>query len=160
VRVSDVAITFVPAQHFARRGLADGNARLWGGFVVEGGGVAVYHAGDTAAFPGFAEIGRRFPRLDAALMPIGAYDPPWFMQRAHLSPEQALQAFRELGAGAFLAMHWGTFKLSDEPLDEPPARLEAERARLGLPPERVRVLAVGETVEIVPGEAPRASAPR
>jgi len=152
-QVGQVRVTFVPAQHWSRRGPFDANRTLWGGFVIEGRRAAVYHSGDTAWFEGFAEIGRRFPGLDAALLPIGAYDPAWFMGTQHLDPEQALRAFGALGARTFLAMHWGTFKLTDEPLDEPPARLELERARLGLPPERVRVLAVGQTVE-VGGAAP------
>jgi L-ascorbate metabolism protein UlaG (beta-lactamase superfamily) len=157
-RVGPVTITFVPAQHWSRRGLADANRTLWGGFVVEGSTATLYHSGDTAAFAGFAEIGTRFP-IDAALLPIGAYDPAWFMEKQHLNPEQALQAFLDLRARTFVAMHWGTFKLTDEPLDEPPRRLEAERARLGVPAERVRVLAVGETLEVsrasVPAPAPR-----
>ena len=146
-QVGPVRITFVPAQHFAQRGLFDRNERLWGGFVIEGSSATVYHAGDTAYFPGFKQIGERF-RIDAALLPIGAYDPRWFMLAVHLSPEQALQAFEDLKAGTFLAMHWGTFKLSDEPLDEPPRLLEAERFRRGLPAERVRVLPVGGSVEL------------
>jgi L-ascorbate metabolism protein UlaG (beta-lactamase superfamily) len=145
-RVGEVRITFVPAQHWSRRGPFDGNATLWGGFVIRGRSATIYHSGDTAWFDGFTEIGRRFPGIDAALLPIGAYDPAWFMERQHLNPEQALAAFGALGAGTFFAMHWGTFKLTDEPLDEPPRRLEAERRRLRLPVERVRVLAVGETV--------------
>jgi L-ascorbate metabolism protein UlaG (beta-lactamase superfamily) len=149
-RVGEVRVTFVPAHHWSRRGLFDANRTLWGGFVIQGRSATVYHAGDTAWFDGFAEIGRRFPGLDAALLPIGAYDPAWFMEQQHLSPEQALAALGALGARRLLAMHWGTFKLSDEPLDEPPARLEAERRRLGLPPGRVRVLAVGETEEVGP----------
>ena len=80
-------------------------------------------------------------------MPAGAYDPSWFMLRQHMNPEQAVQAFEDLGARLLVPMHWGTFKLADEPLDEPPRRLEAERARRGIPQERVRVLAVGETLE-------------
>ena len=162
-RVGDVTVTFVPAQHWSRRGPFDGNETLWGGFVIQGRGATVYHSGDTAWFEGFAEIGRRFPGIDAALLPIGAYDPAWFMEAQHLNPEQALAAFQALGARTFLAMHWGTFKLTDEPLDEPPLRLEAERQRLGLPAERVRVLAVGEMVA-APGAhsggvAPAISAP-
>ena len=143
-RVGGVEITFVPAQHWSRRGLGDTNRTLWGGFVIRGSTATIYHSGDTAWFDGFAEIGRRF-RIDAALLPIGAYDPAWFMAPQHLNPEEALRAFEALGAARFFAMHWGTFKLADEPLDEPPVRLEAERLRRGLPPERVRVLAVGET---------------
>jgi len=147
-RVGDVRITFVPAQHWSRRGPFDANETLWGGFVIQGRSATIYHSGDSAWFEGFAEIGRRFPAIDAALLPIGAYDPAWFMEKQHMNPEQALRAFSDLGALTFLAMHWGTFKLTDEPLDEPPARLEAERVRLGLPPERVRVLAVGEVVQV------------
>jgi L-ascorbate metabolism protein UlaG (beta-lactamase superfamily) len=153
VRVGDVTITFVPAQHWSRRGLADTNRTLWGGFVIDGPSGRVYHAGDTGWFDGFAEIGRRFPGLDAALLPIGAYDPEWFMLPAHLNPEQAVDAFEALGAARMLAMHWGTFKLTDEPLDEPPRRLAAARDRRGLAPERVRAIAIGETVEL-PARAP------
>jgi L-ascorbate metabolism protein UlaG (beta-lactamase superfamily) len=144
-RVKGVRVTFVPAQHWSRRGLFDGNETLWGGFVVEGSTATIFHAGDTAWFEGFAEIGRRFPAIDAALLPVGAYDPAWFMEKQHMNPEQALAAFQALGARTFFAMHWGTFKLTDEPLDEPPRRVEAERIRLGLESARVRVLAIGET---------------
>jgi L-ascorbate metabolism protein UlaG (beta-lactamase superfamily) len=147
-RVGPVKITFVPSQHWSRRGLFDTNRTLWGGFVIQGSRATLYHAGDTAYFDGFKEIGARFPGLDAALLPIGAYDPAWFMSRMHLDPEQALQAFLDLGATTFVAMHWGTFKLADEPLDEPPVRLEAERVRRRLPKERVRVLAVGESIAV------------
>jgi len=154
LRVGGVRVSFVPAQHWSRRGPLDGNAALWGGFVLEGSTASLYHAGDTAHFEGFRRIGAAFPGLDAALLPIGAYDPGWFMERQHLNPEQAVAAFRALGARTMVAMHWGTFKLTDEPLDEPPRRLEAERQRLGLAPERVRALAVGETLEVArPGAA-------
>jgi len=147
-RVGGVRVTFVPAQHWSRRTLFDTNTALWGGFAIEGQPATVYHAGDTAWFDGFREIGARFPGIDAALLPIGAYDPAWFMERQHMNPEQAVRAFRELGARTLVAMHWGTFKLTDEPLDEPPRRLVAERVRLGLPADGVRVMAVGETLEV------------
>lgn len=147
-RVGPVVITFVPAQHWSRRGLLDTNRTLWGGFVIAGSSATIYHAGDTAYFGGFSQIGERFRRIDAALLPIGAYDPAWFMETMHMNPEQALQAFADLDARTFVAMHWGTFKLADEPLDEPPRRLEAERLRRGLPPGLVRVLAVGESLDV------------
>ena len=150
-RVGPVGIHFVPSQHWSRRGLFDVNEMLWGGFVVEGGGVRVYHAGDTAYFAGFSDIGRRFPHLRAAMLPIGAYDPPWFMEPQHMNPEQAIQAHLDLGAEHLLAMHWGTFKLTDEPLDEPPFRLEAEWKRRALRPDHLHVLAVGATWEARPG---------
>jgi L-ascorbate metabolism protein UlaG (beta-lactamase superfamily) len=145
-RINDhVRVSFVPSQHWSRRGLFDTNETLWGGFVIEGSRARVYHAGDTAFFEGFAEIGRRYPGIDHALLPIGAYDPPWFMERQHMNPEQAVQAFVDLGARTFVAMHWGTFKLTDEPLDEPPRRLRAEWERRALPPEALLIPAVGET---------------
>jgi L-ascorbate metabolism protein UlaG (beta-lactamase superfamily) len=148
-RINDhVRVTFVPAQHWSRRGLFDTNQTLWGGFVVEGSRSRIYHAGDTAWFKGFAEIGLRFPGIDAALLPIGAYDPPWFMEKQHMNPEQAVQAFADLGARRFLAMHWGTFKLTDEPLDEPPRRLRAEWQRLGLPEAGLHIPAIGETLDL------------
>ena len=146
--IGGVKIHFVPAQHWSRRGLRDVNESLWGGFVIEGSSAVVYHSGDTAYFDGFKEIGRRFPGIDAAMLPIGAYDPEWFMRKQHMNPEDATQSFVDLGAKQFLAMHWGTFKLTDEPLLEPPVKLEAEWQKRGLDPAVKRVLAVGETVTV------------
>ena len=146
-RINDhVRVTFVPSQHWSRRGLFDTNETLWGGFVIEGRGARIYHAGDTAYFEGFREIGARFPGIDAALLPIGAYDPAWFMERQHMNPEQAVQAYVDLGARKLVAMHWGTFKLTDEPLDEPPRRLREEWARRALPQESLLIPAIGETL--------------
>ncbi len=147
-QVGPVKVTYVPAQHWSRRGLNDSNEMLWGGFVVEGSSARLYHSGDTAWFEGFAEIGRRFPGLDAAMLPIGAYDPQWFMSKQHMNPEEAVRAFEALGARRFLAMHWGTFKLTDEPLDEPPQRLDAEWNRRGWGREALHVLAVGESLHV------------
>jgi L-ascorbate metabolism protein UlaG (beta-lactamase superfamily) len=148
-RINDhVRVSFVPSQHWSRRGLFDTNQTLWGGFVIEGARARIYHAGDTAWFAGFKEIGERFPGLDAALLPIGAYDPGWFMEKQHMNPEQAVQGFLDLGAKRLAAMHWGTFKLTDEPLEEPPQRLRAEWLRRGLPEDRLRILAIGETLEL------------
>jgi len=144
-----VRVTFVPSQHWSRRGLFDVNQTLWGGFVIEGSRSRIYHAGDTAYFEGFGQIGARFPAIDAALLPIGAYDPAWFMEKQHMNPEQAVQAFVDLGARHFLAMHWGTFKLTDEPLDEPPQRLVSEWDRRKLPRERLHIPANGETLDLV-----------
>jgi L-ascorbate metabolism protein UlaG (beta-lactamase superfamily) len=149
VDLGSVKVTFVPAQHWSRRGLFDANSTLWGGFIVEGGSARVYHSGDTAYFEGFSEIGRRFPGIDAALLPIGAYEPAWFMEKQHMNPEQAVQAYVDLGATIFFAMHWGTFKLTQEPLDEPPVRLAAEWSARGLPGAEKRVLAIGETAAVM-----------
>jgi L-ascorbate metabolism protein UlaG (beta-lactamase superfamily) len=141
-------VAFVPSQHWSRRGLFDINRSLWGGFVIAGSRSRLYHSGDTAYFEGFARIGARYGPLDAALLPIGAYDPPWFMEKQHLNPEQAVQSFLDLGARHFLAMHWGTFKLTDEPLDEPPRRLRAEWQRRGLPAGRLHIPAVGGILDL------------
>ena len=144
VDLQGLKITFVPAQHWSQRGLFDRNRSLWGGFVVEKEH-KVYFAGDTAYFNGFQEIGRRFPAIDAALLPIGAYDPEWFMRQQHMNPEDALRAFLDLGARLLCAMHWATFKLTDEPLDEPAALLEQERGRGPISIDRIWVPAVGES---------------
>jgi L-ascorbate metabolism protein UlaG (beta-lactamase superfamily) len=123
LQIGGVRVTLVPAVHWSRRGVFDTNRVLWGGYVVAGDGVAVYHSGDTAAGNCFAEISRRFRGLDAALLPVGSYEPAWFMERHHLNPEQACRAFLESGAQRFVPMHWGTFQLTDEPLCEPAERV-------------------------------------
>lgn len=154
-QLGPVAIHFVPSQHWSRRGLNDANATLWGGFVIQGSSVRLYHSGDTAYFDGFHEIGRRLGPLDAALLPIGAYDPAWFMSKQHMNPEEATRAFADLAARQFVAMHWGTFQLTDEPLDEPPARLRAEWQRCGLDPTRLHIPPVGDTLLIAAGSPAR-----
>lgn len=142
-------VTLVPARHWSRRRLWDTNRTLWGGFVVEAAGRSVYHAGDTAWFDGFAEIGRRFPGLLAAMLPVGSYDPAWFMENYHLNPEQAGRAFLELGARRLVPMHWGTFRLADEPFAEPIERLRRWWSERGPEdPSRLRVLSIGETLLI------------
>ncbi len=120
-----VVVSFVPAQHWSQRGLTDENKSLWGGYVLDVGDRRFYFAGDTAYPAAFTEIGKRFPNLDYALLPIGAYAPRWFMRPQHMDPEEAAKAFHELGARALVPMHWGTFHLSDEPMGEPPRRLRA-----------------------------------
>jgi L-ascorbate metabolism protein UlaG (beta-lactamase superfamily) len=148
VAVGPVTVRFVPSQHWSQRGLNDANQTLWGGFVIEGSSARIYHSGDTAYFDGFSQIGRRCGTIDAALLPIGAYDPAWFMSKQHLNPEEAIQAFVDLGARNFVAMHWGTFKLTEEPLDEPPLRLIAEWQRRALNANARHVLPVGGSIEV------------
>jgi L-ascorbate metabolism protein UlaG (beta-lactamase superfamily) len=152
VRSGPLTVTAVPARHWSRRTPWNTNRSHWCGFVVEGGGRAVYHSGDCADFDGFHEIGERFPAIDAAMLPIGAYAPPWFMERHHLNPEQAGRGFLGVGARRLVAMHWGTFRLTDEALAEPPERLrrwwEAEGPRDG---RRLEIPAVGETIVLGTG---------
>jgi L-ascorbate metabolism protein UlaG (beta-lactamase superfamily) len=144
--IEGVRVTFVPSQHWSRRGLFDENATLWGGFVLERGGARVYHSGDTAWFDGFAEIRARVGRIDAAMLPIGAYEPRWFMRSQHIDPLEAVRAFEALDAERFVAMHWGTFRLTDEPIDEPPELLRRIWEERSLPDARRFIPAVGETL--------------
>jgi len=139
-------ITFVPAEHWGRRGLSDVNTSWWGGYVIEHDGLRVYHSGDTAWFDGFQRIRERCGMIDVAMLPIGAYSPRWFMREMHMNPEEAVNAFLSLQARHFVAMHWGTFKLSDEPLDEPPLLLRQAWERLNLPREELTIPAIGETL--------------
>lgn len=145
VAVGAVRVHCVPAQHFAGRGVGDHNRRLWAGWVVEGPTRRFYYAGDTGYFSGFAEIGERLGPIDVAAVPIGAYQPAAMMRFVHLDPEEALRAARDVRADRVLAVHFGTFDLTDEALDEPPRRFRAEAARRGLGPERAWVLRIGET---------------
>jgi N-acyl-phosphatidylethanolamine-hydrolysing phospholipase D len=141
-----VTLTATPAQHFSGRGLKR-NATLWCGWVLRAGGRAVFYAGDTGFHPAFGEIGTRLGPFDVATMPVGAYDPEWFMQAVHMNPEQAVQAWLGLRSpgSVCVAMHWGTFKLTDEPLDEPPRRVVAAWAAAGQPADRLWIPAHGAT---------------
>ncbi|MGH8738595.1 MAG: MBL fold metallo-hydrolase [Burkholderiales bacterium] len=147
-RIAGLDVTFVPAEHWSRRGLLDTNESWWGGYVIERGGLRVYHSGDTAWFDGFALIGQKCGAIDAAMLPIGAYAPRWFMQRQHMDPFDAVRAFAALGARRFVAMHWGTFKLTDEDLAEPPRLLAEAWQRENLPHERLAIPAIGETLRL------------
>jgi N-acyl-phosphatidylethanolamine-hydrolysing phospholipase D len=143
--VGDVVVHCVPAQHFSGRSVTGGDRRLWAGWVVAGPTRRFYHAGDTGYFAGFRAVRDRLGPIDLAALPIGAYSPPEIMQFVHLDPEEAVRAALDVGAGRAVAMHWGTFDLTDEPLDEPPRRFRAAAAAAGLGPDRAWVLAVGET---------------
>jgi L-ascorbate metabolism protein UlaG (beta-lactamase superfamily) len=119
-------VTLVPAHHWSRRRPFGTNTRLWGGFMLRAGGRLVYFAGDSGYQNGlFAEIARRCGQPDLALIPIGAYEPRWFMSAAHMDPAEAVLVHREVGARRSIAMHWGTFQLTDEAREEPVRRLEA-----------------------------------
>jgi N-acyl-phosphatidylethanolamine-hydrolysing phospholipase D len=140
-------ITCLPSQHWSRRiGQAE-NATLWCSWLVDSGELRYYFAGDTGYFPGFAEYGRQLAPIDVAMLPIGAYEPRWFMRYHHLEPAEAYQAFLDLRARVMLPMHWGTFDLTDEPIDLPPKRLAEVVAGRGGDP-RVRTLAIGERWKI------------
>ncbi|HEY4122338.1 MAG TPA: MBL fold metallo-hydrolase [Byssovorax sp.] len=143
--VESLAITIVPARHWSMRFPWDRNDALWGGAVVRGPEGAAYHAGDTAFFDGFREIGERCGPIDWAMLPIGAYEPRWFMKPQHMNADEAAEAAKLVGARRFVAMHWGTFKLTDEPVGEPPEMARAAWERLGGDAEDLWILDVGET---------------
>lgn len=140
-----VRFVCVPAQHFSQRSLWDGNRRLWVSWAIVAPGKRLYFGGDSGYFAGFKEAGRRLGPFDVAALPIGAYLPPEIMKLVHLTPEEATQAFVDLDAKVMLGMHWGTFDLAEEPLDEPPTRMLAEIRRRGIDPSRAWILKIGET---------------
>jgi L-ascorbate metabolism protein UlaG (beta-lactamase superfamily) len=128
-------VTLVPALHWSRRQPFGTNRRLWGGFMLRAGGRLVYFAGDTGYLERlFAEIGQRLGSPDLSLLPIGAYEPRWFMRDAHMNPAEAVRAHLEVGSRRSLAIHWGVFHLTDEGYDEPVRALEEARSAAGLGP--------------------------
>ena len=139
-------IRFVPAQHWSSRTLRDRRQTLWGGFVIESTAGRIYFAGDTGYFDGFGRIRERFGSPDVALLPIGAYEPRWFMKAQHMNPAEAVQAHIDLGARQSLGMHWGTVQLTDEGIDEPRRALDLARAAQGLAPDAFLAPVPGETV--------------
>ncbi len=143
--VGPLRVTATPAQHWTRRGWR-AFERLWCGFMIQGAATSVYFAGDSGYCPAFREIGERFNGCDIAILPIGAYEPRWFMRTAHMNPEEAVQSFIDLRARLFVPMHWGTFRLTDEDMREPPVRLRAAWRAAQLPASDLRLLQHGETL--------------
>ncbi len=139
-------ITCLPSQHWSRRFGQGNNEMLWCSWLLDSGDHRYYFAGDTGYFSGFAEFRREYGAgsIDVAMLPIGAYEPRWFMKYQHMNPAEAYQAFVDLGARFLLPMHWGTFDLTDEPVDLPPRELARVLQERGGDAERVRTLAIGE----------------
>ncbi|WP_018753908.1 MBL fold metallo-hydrolase [Paenibacillus sanguinis] len=152
--IGQVLVSFVPTQHWTRRTLFDTNTSHWGGYVLEPKEFepdhkpqVIYFAGDSGYFSGFAEIGQRF-NIDIALLPIGAYEPEWFMTSQHTTPEEALQAFVDVKGKLMIPMHYGTFRLADDTAREALDRLEQDRKQRGIPEEQIRILFHGETLRL------------
>ncbi|MBN1773317.1 MAG: MBL fold metallo-hydrolase [Deltaproteobacteria bacterium] len=145
-----VRLTFVPAQHFSGRGLCDQGATLWGGFVVEGPAGVVYFAGDTGLGPHFTQIRERFGAPRLAVLPIGSFQPRWFMSVVHMGPDDAVEAHRRLDAQATVAIHFGTFGLADDGQEEPVELLGEALAEAGVSSGTFRVLAEGEGWDVPP----------
>ncbi len=152
IRVGDEAdITLVPAQHWSGRGLFDRRRALWGGFFIRRGPATAYFAGDTGYGPQFDQIPQRLGAPRVALLPIGAYEPRWFMREQHIDPDEAVRAHLALGAGLSLGMHFGTFPLADEGMDDPPRALAAARRARGVADAAFPALFNGMTVVAAAG---------
>ena len=158
-QVGAVEIVFTPVQHWSGRSLNDRLRTLWGGYAMFASDSHVFHAGDTGYSRDFRDIRERFaPRqgtqgFDLALLPLGAYEPRWFMSQQHVNPSEAVQIHKDLRATRSLGMHWGTFALSDESLDEPPRALAQARRAASLPDDDFFVMAIGQTRKL-PARAP------
>ena len=151
-RVGTVEIVFTPSQHWSGRSLGDRMETLWGGYAFFAPDFQAYFAGDTAYSKDFADIHSRFAArhgagrgFDVALIPIGAYEPRWFMSPQHVDPVEAVRIHRDLAAASSIGVHWGTFQLTDESLDEPPQALARAARAAGLADDAFTVLAVGAT---------------
>ncbi|MEH7121100.1 MBL fold metallo-hydrolase [Neobacillus vireti] len=140
-----ITLHFVPAQHWTRRTLKDMNTSHWGGWVLQTMQETLYFVGDTGYFSGFKQIAGRF-EIDTVFMPIGAYEPEWFMAVSHISPEDSVKAFLELKAKTFVPMHYGAYRLADDTGPEALDRLYRAFETYQLPMEQLKVLLLGETV--------------
>lgn len=139
-------IIAVPVHHWSKRGLLGRNKTLWAGWVVRSKDFGFFFSGDSGYTPHFKEIGDRLGPFDLAAIPIGAYEPRWFMKHHHICPEEAVQAHLDVRARKSVAIHWGTFILTDEPLDEPPKRLQEAKEGLKVAPDDFLVLKHGQTI--------------
>jgi len=146
--ISTLPLTLTPAHHFSARTPFDRNRALWGGFTLAVAHRRIYFAGDSAYAPFFREVRRRFGPIDLALLPIGAYEPRWFMKAVHMNPAEALQAHVDLEASESIAMHFGTFQLTTEGIDEPVRALEQARLAHHVEPSAFRAIGFGESVRL------------
>jgi N-acyl-phosphatidylethanolamine-hydrolysing phospholipase D len=144
----EITIHGVPAQHASARNVFDRDRTHWCGWVLQSSNRSIYFAGDTGYSPSFREIGRRFGGFDLSMIPIGAYSPRWLMQPMHLNPAEAVKVHMDVASRLSIACHWGTFRLTDEPLNEPPELLAQELCAQHIDPPNFRVLGLGETIEI------------
>jgi L-ascorbate metabolism protein UlaG (beta-lactamase superfamily) len=145
-RDGDRSITFLPSNHWTMRNPVRGpNRSLWGGYIIEtSAGRTIYVTGDSGYFDGFTEIGEDFD-IDLAIINLGAYEPRWFMAPSHMNPRETVQAFKELNARKLMIVHWGTFRLGDEPVHFPPVDIKKELKKEGLL-DRLVDIRHGETI--------------
>ena len=145
---SALPITLTPAHHFSARAPWDRNRARWGGFMLSTAGARIFFAGDTAYGPFFRDIRQRLGPIDLALLPIGAYEPRWFMQSVHMNPAEAVQAHLDLDPSESVGMHFGTFQLTIEGIDEPLRALDDARRARDVPASRFRTIEFGESIRL------------
>jgi L-ascorbate metabolism protein UlaG (beta-lactamase superfamily) len=143
-----VAVTLLPSRHWSARSLSDRNMSLWASIVIETPAGRIYFVADSGYDDGrhFREAGERHGPFRLAILPIGAYEPRWFMAPQHMNPLDAVRAHRDLGAGLSIAIHFATFPLTDEAIDAPAAALAVARRELGVAETAFRVPGFGETI--------------
>jgi N-acyl-phosphatidylethanolamine-hydrolysing phospholipase D len=140
-----LAISCVPVHHWSARSPFDRNTTLWGGWVVKTPAFSMFFVGDTGYSPDFKDIGERFGGFDLAMIPVGAYEPRWFMKDQHVDPDEAVRIHQDVKARRSIGIHWGTFELTDEPLDQPIGDLAQALAKADLPADRFVLFKHGET---------------
>ena len=140
-----VAVTLVPSYHWSARGAFDRRMALWCSYILETPAAKIFHIGDTGYHDGslYRELGSQHGPFDLAVLPIGAYEPRWFMSDNHMNPDEAVKVMLALGARQAIGHHWGTFQLTDEGVERPPEALKAALAEAGLPEERFRPMRPG-----------------
>ena len=143
--VGGLRLTAEPCQHWSARGIWDRNKTLWAAWVAETASHRCVFIGDTGYSADFADMGKKYGVFDLALIPIGAYEPRWFMQQAHIAPHESVRIFQDLCARNAVASHWGTFSLTDEPMDEPPQKLQQALAAAAIDDGRFAVFQHGQT---------------
>jgi N-acyl-phosphatidylethanolamine-hydrolysing phospholipase D len=148
--VPGLRVTATPAQHFTARSPFDRDRGHWCGFLIEGAGCKLWHAGDSGYCGAFTDIGARHGLIDFGMIPIGAYNPRRIMEAMHMNPEEAVRAFEETRCRRAVAMHWGTFKLTDEPMGEPVILLEIAMKQKSLAAEKFNAGRVGDIWEVLP----------
>jgi N-acyl-phosphatidylethanolamine-hydrolysing phospholipase D len=143
-----VRLTATPAQHFTARTFRDRDRAHWCGWHIDSPEASLWHAGDSGYCAGFREIGERYGGVDFGMIPIGAYQPRQIMRAMHMNPDEAVEVFQETRCRRAVGMHWGTFRLTDEPMGEPPLLLESALRTQSIPVELFRAGVVGEIIDI------------
>lgn len=148
--VNGSTLTFVPAHHWSARNLTDRNKTLWGGWVLKHPELSFYYSGDTGYSKDFVEIGKRLGPFDASAIAVGAYEPRWFMKEQHINPDEALQVHHDVGSAYSIGVHWGTFELTDEALDQPIGDLAQALKNRNMSTHAFELLSAGQTKALKP----------